>query len=73
MANEIKELKMMIVASINILPAEDIDDLMSRDFLRNRAKYGVETLVADLIQNKHLYYKNRKLYAKKSSSFLKQN
>jgi len=70
MANAIKELKGMIVRSIAITPSRSFDDLMSRDFLKNRSRTGVEFMVYDLERTGHLYYRGDTLYAYKQSTFI---
>lgn len=73
MSNSIKDLKELIVLSINCRPTNDLDDLMQRDFLKNKSRYGIEILLHDLRRNKHLYKKGAKLYAYKKSEFLRDS
>ena len=69
---DIRELKQLIVLSLNISPC-DIDELMTRDFLKNKSPSGIDRLVMQLEKDNHLYEKGDKLYAYKKSEFLQDS
>lgn len=66
MKNPIRELKELIILSLDGSPAS-VDELMKRDFLHNRAKNGIELLLRQLEIGNCIYWKGKKLYARKAS------
>lgn len=63
--SEIKELKHDIATSLFLCPCE-INELLDRDFLKNKSEYGVSILVKMLEQDEAIYYKGEVMHIKKA-------
>lgn len=68
--SELSRLKKDIAASLFLAPC-DIDELLKRDFLRNKSRYGVDILISILEKDGAIFYKGeilciRKKWAKKN-------
>ena len=64
--NTIQDLKNLIVLSLDVEPA-DISTLLSRDFLHNRSRSGIELLFLHLEREKRIYLKGRKYHSYKKA------
>lgn len=64
--NDIRDLKNLIILSLGVVPA-DINNLMKRDFLSNRSRYGIERLLQQLKKDGKIYMRRDKFYAYKKS------
>lgn len=63
--SEIKELRYDIATSLFLCPCE-INELLDRDFLKNKSEYGVSILLNMLEQDGAMYYKGDVMHIKKS-------
>jgi len=45
-----------------------VDELVKRDFLHNRSRYGMERLIQQLEVDNKVYWLSNKLYAKKEAA-----
>lgn len=61
---EIKELKHDIATSLFVCPCE-INELLNRDFLKNKSEYGVSILLNILEKDGAIYYKGEVMHIKK--------
>jgi hypothetical protein len=62
--NEISQLKMDIAASLYIIPAT-IDELLTRDFLINKSRYGIELMLQQMEKDSWIFFKKEKYYTYK--------
>ena len=62
--SELREMRNDIAASLFLLPCT-FEELMKRDFLKNKSEYGVQHFIRDLERVDAVYYKVETIHIKK--------